>query len=89
VVHSLRNQLLYIYIYIYAILQFLFSYVESDRNSVISFVELLLKFVFYLFVFVLCNNTFGTSVVSNDGNRRMIFCDCYVSKNKNLFLVLI
>jgi len=41
-------------------------------NSVISFVELLLKLVFYLFVFVLFNNTFGTSVVANDRNRRMI-----------------
>ena len=33
-----------------------------------------MKIVFYLFVFVLCNTAFGTSVVSNDRNRRTIFC---------------
>jgi hypothetical protein len=48
--HSLRNQLLYTDFFS-TVLQFLCGYVESDRNSVISFSERLLKLVFYLFVF--------------------------------------
>lgn len=85
--HSLRNQLLYTDFF-FLILQFLYGYVDNDRNSVISFVEWLLKLVFYLFVLALCNNVFGMSVVSNDKNRCMIFFGTYLSTNENLFLVL-
>ena len=64
----------YEYIQIFlAILQFLRLYVGSDSNSIILFLERLLKLVFSLFVLALCNNAFVMSVVSNDRNRRMIF----------------
>jgi hypothetical protein len=47
-----KRAAIYIYIFFFTILQFLCGYVESDRNSVISFVERLLKLVFYLLVLV-------------------------------------
>lgn len=69
VMHFMRYQLLYTYFFFFfwAALQFLCGYVERDKNSIISFVEKCLKLVLYLFVVVLCNSAFGTSVVSSVG----------------------